>query len=317
VKRWTFVLRKLALLPVSLLVASLVTYAALDLAPGDPLTTLAGGRTPPPGMADTITERYHLDDPFLVRYGHWLADALQGRFGESVVYQESVSTLLAHRVATTLGLVALAALVVVLVGVGLGVASGLRPGAGDGLILVGTAVLAASPVFVIATVLISLFAVRWGWFPVLGSGSGFGDTLTHLTLPALSIALGTLASVARVTRASIRTEAAREHVRFAVSQGIPAGVRVRRHVLRNAAPAVTSVVGVAIASLLTMSAVAEVAFSLNGLGSLLVASALAHDVAVVQAITLLFVVAFAVIHLVADVACTVLDPRPVVEQASR
>jgi peptide/nickel transport system permease protein len=128
-------------------------------------------------------------------------------------------------------------------------------------------------------------------------------------LPAVALAISSLAIVARVTRAAVRTEAGREHVQTAVSRGIPVRQRIRRHVLRNAAIPTTTITGITIASLIALDAVIETAFSLNGLGAYLVQSAQSKDLAVVQGISLVLVTAFVVVNLIVDLLYAVLDPR--------
>ena len=269
--RWRFLARRLVLLVASLLVASFVIFAALYLAPGNPIAALSGGRPLPPGSVHVLEQRYHLDEPFLAQYWYWLDNALHGNLGISITLQENVSTLIASRIWTTAGLVLYASLIIVVLGIGLGVVSGLRTGRFDTSTLVVTAVSAAIPAFVAAIVLIILFAVKLRWFPALGNGTGFLSDVRHLTLPAIALATASLAIVARVTRAAVRAEGDREHVQTAVSRGIPARWVIRRHILRNAAIPITTITGITIASLIAVAAVVEVAFSLNGLGAYLVA----------------------------------------------
>jgi len=135
------------------------------------------------------------------------------------------------------------------------------------------------------------------------------SNVQHLTLPAVALAFSALAIVARVTRTSIREESDREHVQTAVSRGIPGRQLIQRHILRNAAIPITTVTGITIASLIAVAAVVEVAFSLNGLGAYLVASAQSKDLAVVQGISLVLVTAFVVVNVIVDVLYAVLDPR--------
>jgi peptide/nickel transport system permease protein len=309
VTRWRFVTSRLVMLPASLLVASFVIFAALFLAPGTPLAALSGGQPLPPGSVQVLEQRYHLNESFLAQYWYWLDNALHGNLGISITLRENVSTLIASRIWTTAGLVLYASLIIVVLGIGLGIASGLRPGRLDTGVLVVTAISAAIPAFVAAIVLIVVFAVKLGWFPALGNGTGFLSNVRHFTLPAVALAAASLAIVARVTRASVRQEAEREHVQTAVSRGIPARQVIQRHILRNAAIPITTITGITIASLIAVAAVVEVAFSLNGLGAYLVQAAETKDIAVVQGISLLLVTAFVVVNLLADVICAVLDPR--------
>jgi peptide/nickel transport system permease protein len=304
-----FFLRRLAMLVATLLVSSVVIFSALYIAPGNPIATLSGGRSLPPESIKILEDRYHLNDPFLTQYRLWLTNALHGDFGISITLRENVSTLIAARIGTTAALVLYASLLILVLGIGLGLLSGLRPGLLDTSVLVVTAVSAAIPSFVAAIVLILLFAVKLGWFPTLGTGQGVLDTIRHLTLPAAALAVASLAIVARVTRASVREEFRREHVQTAVSRGIPYRQLVRRHVLRNAAIPITTISGITVASLIAVAAVVERAFGLNGLGAYLVAAAASKDFAVVQGISLVLVTAFVVVNVLVDVLYAVLDPR--------
>jgi len=307
--RLRFFARRLAMLGGSLLVASFVIFAAMYLAPGNPVAALSGGRSLPPDSLRILEARYHLDQPFLVQYWDWLSNALHGNLGISITLRENVSTLIASRFWTTAELVLYASILIVLIGIGLGILSGLRAGLMDTSVLVMTAISAAIPSFVAAIVLILLFSVKLHWFPSLGNGQGFLDGVRHLTLPAFALALSSLAIVARVTRASVREESRREHVQTAISRGIPMRQVIRRHVLRNAAIPITTITGITMASLIAVAAVVEVAFGLNGLGAYLVQSAQSKDLAVVQGISLVLVAAFVLVNLLVDVLYAVLDPR--------
>jgi peptide/nickel transport system permease protein len=189
------------------------------------------------------------------------------------------------------------------------VLAGLRRGAVDTGVLIGTSVLAAIPSFVAAILLLSVFAVNLGWFPAIGAGEGFADRLWHLVLPAVALAASALAIVARVTRVSVREELEREHVQTAVSRGIPWRLVVRRHVLRNAAIPIATVSGLTITSLIALAAVVERAFGINGIGATLVQAAASKDLALVQGIALVLVAAFVVGNTIVDLLYAVLDPR--------
>ena len=256
-----------------------------------------------------IEARYHLNEPFLTRYWLWLTGAVHGDLGESIPLHESVNTLIAQRIGTTLQLVLFASILIVLFGVSLGIIGALGRGAVDTSVLFASTVSAALPAFAAAVILQFVFGVMLGWFPVLGTGDGFVDTIKHLTLPAIALAATSTALVTRVTRTAVREELDREHVQTAVSRGLPWSDVVRRHVLRNAAIPITTVVGITIASLIALSAVVETAFALNGLGAYLVQAAQNKDFAVVQGISLVLVVAFVITNVVVDIAYALLDPR--------
>ena len=307
--RLRFFLRRGVMLLATLLVSSFIIFAALYAAPGNPIAALSGGRSLPPESIATLEERFHLNDPFMTRYVSWVGGVMHGDFGISITKRQDVSTLIAARIGTTGALVLYASIMILLIGIGLGILSGLKPGLWDTGVLVVTAVSAAIPSFVAAIVLMLIFAVKLGWFPAIGTGEGFFGTIRHLTLPALALAVSSLAIVARVTRASVREELAREHVQTAQSRGIPYAQIVRRHVLRNAAIPITTISGITVASLIALSAVVERAFALNGLGAYLVAAAASKDFAIVQGISLVLVTAFVVMNVLVDVLYAVLDPR--------
>jgi peptide/nickel transport system permease protein len=304
-----FIAKRLAMLVATLLVASFAIYGALYLAPGSPIAALTGGRTLPPEVMAQIEARYHLNEPFLTRYWLWLTAAVHGDLGESIPLHESVNTLIAQRIGTTLQLVFFTAILIIIFGVGLGILGALGRGSVDTGVLFASTVSAALPAFAAAVILQFVFGVTLGWFPVIGTGEGFVDTVKHLTLPAIALAATSVALVTRVTRTAVREELDKEHVQTAVSRGLPWSDVVRRHVLRNAAIPITTIVGITIASLIALSAVVETAFGLNGLGAYLVQAAQNKDFAVVQGISLVLVVAFVVTNVVVDIAYAVLDPR--------
>ncbi len=304
-----FVVRRLAMLMVTLFVASFAIYSAMYLAPGNPIAALTGGRTPSPEAIAVLEQRYHLDDPFLVRYVRWVSGAFRGDFGVSIQLRQDVSTLITQRIGTTVQLVLFSSLIIVVVGIGLGLLGGLRRGIVDNVVIVISTLSAAVPSFVASIILLSVFAVNLGWFPALGGGDGFVNQVKHLTLPAVALAFSSIALVARITRASVREELSREHVQTAISRGIPYRLVVRRHVMRNAAIPITTIVGITVASLFAASAVVERAFALNGIGSYLIQAALSKDVAVVQGISLVIVAVFVVVNAMVDFAYAVLDPR--------
>jgi peptide/nickel transport system permease protein len=294
---------------VTLLVSSLVVYSAMYLAPGDPITLLSGGRPLDPAAKAALAERYHLSDPFLVRYALWLGDALRGDFGRSYVFGDSVLALIRPRAVTTVSLLCYSTLLILVFGTGIGILWALRGRLFALLTTATTAVGLAIPTFVAAVVLTSIFGVDLRWFPVTGSGSGFIGRIDHLTLPAIALAVPAIAYLARMTRTALVRELESEHVVTAIARGLPKGVILRRHVLRNALIPITTVSGITVASLVATSAIVENAFQLDGLGAFLVQSVGTRDFPVVQAICLLFVAAFVLINTGVDLLFRVFDPR--------
>ncbi|WP_030689854.1 ABC transporter permease [Streptomyces globisporus] len=305
-----FVATRLGMLVLTVLVSSLAIHGAMFLTPGDPATLLVGGsRNPDPAVLAQIHREYHLDDPFVQGYWHWLSNCLRGDFGTSLVYRDSVAGLIGARAGDTLALVAYASVLVLVGGTVIGTVAALRGGRTETLATTMTAGAMAVPTFVMAVLLIWLFAVRLPWFPVYGSGEGFTGTLAHLTLPAVALALSWIGYVAQVTRTAVRAEMRSEHVETARSRGVPERTVIRRHVLHNASGPVFAVSGVGIAGLIATAAVAEQAFGTGGLGALMIEAASKQDMAVVQAVSLIFVIVFVVINTTVDLVSAAFDPR--------
>ena len=304
-----FLLRRTGGLLLVLLITSFLVFGLMYLAPGSPLSFVLGPRGGTPEQIAKVTAQYHLDDPFFMRYFAWIGDLLRGDLGDSIVYRQPVLDLLSGRVGTTVGLIAFAAIMIAIVGIGLGLLASLKGGWADQIVTTIATLGLATPTFVIGVALISLFAVGTGWFPTNGSGTGGLDTIWHLTLPAIALAVASAAYLARITRAAVLEEEGREHVQTAVARGLSGTLIVRRHVLRNALIPITTVMGLTIATLIAGAVVVESVFALDGLGSLLVRAILQRDFAVVQAVVLLLVVAFVVINAIVDFLYTLIDPR--------
>jgi peptide/nickel transport system permease protein len=303
-----FVVRRLSGLAVTLLVSSFVVFASLYLAPGSPEAVLYGGRTPTSQARAAIRAEYHLDDPLWRRYLDWLFGLLRGDLGTTIGHQP-VRDRVAAAAGTTLSLVAFASVLILVVGVGLGLLAGLRPGWTDALVSLFAGVSVGVPGFVAASVGIAVFAVGLHWFPAFGSEPGVLGRLHSLVLPAISLSLLSSALVVRVTRASVRQETGAEYVQTAVARAVPRRVIVGRHVLRNAAGPILTAGGLQIAALFAGAVVVESAFGLPGLGALLVNSVNQKDFPTVQAVALLMVAGFVVTNLLVDVLHAAIDPR--------
>lgn len=289
-------------------VASAVIYGSLRLVPGDPAAALAAGRRLSPEQLDALRERYGLDRPYLAGFADWITDVVQGDLGTSSVYQDSVTTLLAGRLPVSVFLIGYSAVLTVVLGLAIALVGAVRGGGVARLTTALTSGAVATPPFVAAVVLLSVFAVQLGWFPVTGAGEGFPDRLRHLTLPALAMALVAFGVLARVAQATFVEHLRREHVEVARSRGVRPADIIRRHVVRNSLGPVLTLVGLLVASLFVGTAVVETAFGINGIGSFLVSSVNRQDFPVVQAIALLGVTLFVVTSTVVDLLLPLIDP---------
>ncbi len=311
-------LRRLGAMLLTLVVSSFVIFGGMYAAPGNPINFLiANPEDRTPARVAQVRAQYHLNDSFFHQYLSWLRNLLHGDLGTSFFYQQPVARVLGSKLQVTITLVVMAAIMFVVIGVLLGAVSALRRNSAADSFITGATTLATSiPHFVSALLLVSVFAVQLRWFDVSGSGSGFGDRLYHLVLPATSLALGALAVVCRVTRQTMVEQQSLEHVEVARSFGLPTRTIVRRHVLRNSLGPVLTMCGLIFASMLAGTIVIESVFGLNGVGSLLLNSINAHDFPVVQAILLYMVIAYMAVTTLIDLLYPLIDPRTLARSES-
>ena len=305
-----FIAGRVAGLAATLFAASLVVFFSRFVVPGDPARFLLRGRSPSKEAIAEVTRQYGLDKSPIEQYLSWIGGVLHGDFGRSLQYRDAVSNVLLDRLPVTLQLVALSAVFITVFGLAAGIIASLRRGRfTDRAILISSTALGAIPSFVIAILLIALFAVQLGWFPSFGSGDPGVDRFGHLVLPALALGLAFVALIARVTRSSMNEQFVREHVEVATSRGLTQPSVVLRHVLRNAISPILLVSGVLVAGLLVSSSIVEQTFGLSGIGSLLVQSVDRLDFPVVQAIVMIVVIAFVTVNTIVDLLQPLIDPR--------
>ncbi|WP_030965449.1 ABC transporter permease [Streptomyces sp. NRRL S-378] len=312
------ILRRLAGMAATLLVTSFLVFSSLFLAPGDPASFLVKGRSAGPEELAEIRRQYGFDEPFLVRYWHWLEGVLHGDLGRSYLLHQDVSSVIWSRLPASLLLIGVSALMIAVFGLGSGIVGALRRGSRtDRSLMLLVTVGAAAPAFVAALLLRSVLGVQLGWFPTIGNGTGLLDRLHHVVLPAAALSVTFVALVTRVTRSAMLDELRREHVEVALSRGTPRRTVIRRHVLRNALGPIVTVSALLVSGMLVSTAIVETAFGMSGVGSLLVQSVDQLDFQVVQAIVLLVVAAFVVVNALVDLVHPLIDPRTAAAGSAR
>ncbi|CCH32487.1 ABC transporter permease [Actinosynnema sp. NPDC047251] len=305
-----FLARRLAAMVAMLLLVSFLVFSLLALAPGSLLATLMGTAPTTPELIEATTLKYHLDDPFLVQYGRWLADAVRFDLGTSVRSGENVLDALGQALPMSFQLALFALLLVVLVGIPLGTAAGLRRGAAaDRVVSTAAAFGMSAPPFAVGLLLVYVFGVLLDWFPVFGSGDGFADGLWHLVLPAVSLAAGLMAIVLRQTRAAMLDVMDQDYITFARARGVAPGRVLVKYALRNAAVPIVTSSGVVLIAALSGAVLVETVFSLPGVGSLLVVSVNTKDIPMVQGIAMVAAAFVILVNLAVDVLTGLLDPR--------
>jgi peptide/nickel transport system permease protein len=303
--------RLLATIPVMGVVA-LFVFSLLYISPGDPAAVIAGDIATEEDIA-RIRAQLGLDQPYFVRFGHWLADLARGDLGTSIFTKLPVSTLIAQRIEPTLALTVCTLIVAVSLAVPLGVIAAARAGGWIDRVVMAVSVLGFSvPVFVIAYGLILLFAVQLDWLPVQGYRSladGFGPFIRHMILPSVALGIVYMALIARITRATMLDVLAQDYVRTATAKGLAPGTVLTRHALKNAAVPIVTIIGIGVALLIGGVVVTETVFAIPGLGRLTVDAILRRDYPIIQGITLLFSAVYVLVNLLVDLSYSLFDPR--------
>jgi peptide/nickel transport system permease protein len=304
------ILRRLAVAIPLLFVISLGVFALVHLAPGDPVRALLGTRPSDPETLNNLREKYNLNDPFIVQYGKWLWQVLQGDLGRSINGNRLVWNAIKDRGTVTISLSLLGTAIVLVFGIGLGMIAAFKRGTRIDRTMVMLGVFGvSSPAFVTGIFLLYFFGVVLGWFPTFGAGDGFGDRLWHLALPALALALSVMAIVVKITRAAMIEELDKDYVTFARARGLGAARITFAYVLRNALIPVITAAGIVVVGLLASAIYVEVTFALPGLGSLTVDAVQKRDIPLIQGTTLVFSCFVVAINLIIDVVYTLIDPR--------
>ncbi len=305
-----FVIRRLAAAVVLLIAISFGTFALLALTPGDPVQLLLGGRPRTPEIVQGLRETYHLNGSFFGRYTSWAGSALHLDFGESVNSRQDVIDVIRDKAPLTLELAGVSFVLTLLLGIPLGVWAALRRGGALDRSIVGSTVVGVSlPPFVTGILLIYLFAVTLGWLPSFGEGDGAGGRAEHLILPAVALTATALAVVVKMTRAAMVRELDQDYVVFARARGVSSPQVVVRYALRNALIPVVTAGGLILGYMVGGAVLVEQVFSLPGLGSLLVESAHARDLPMLQGVVLVIALVVIVINLLTDLLYLAIDPR--------
>jgi ABC-type dipeptide/oligopeptide/nickel transport system permease component len=304
-----YLLKRLLLLPVTLLGVFSVTFALLFVIPGDPVSSIVGQHADPATIA-AVRQQLGLDQPVLVQYGHRLWQTVQGDWGRSFIRQSPVLPEILERLPATAELALAAIGVTVLFGVPIGLISAARPRTPLDRTLMVFAIAGVSlPSFLVGLMAVYFFGSRLQWLPVGGYSPYFPDNLWYLILPAFALGLRGVAIVARLTRSAMLEVIRQDYIRTARAKGLAELAVLVRHALRNAMIPIVTYLGMDIGYLLGGAVVTEIVFTWPGFGMLAVQALLNRDIPVVLG-TVLFASFFVVVaNLLTDIAYTFIDPR--------
>jgi peptide/nickel transport system permease protein len=307
-----YLARRLLVLALTMVAASIVIFLLMSVVPGDPAQFMMGMNADPAALA-ALRAELGLDRPLLVRYLEWVGGLVIGDFGQSYTYRVPVSRLILDRIGLSLPLAFLALLLSVVIAIPAALFAAQRHNkAGDisvmGLSQIGIAV----PNFWFAMLLVLLFSVTLRWFSAGGFpgwDAGLVPAMKALTLPAIALALPQASILARVLRSALLDTLGEDYIRTARAKGLSRGQALRRHAFRNALIPVLTIIGLQFSFLLAGAIIIENVFFLPGLGRLVFQGITQRDLIVVQSVVILLVFAVTLVTFLVDIAYALIDPR--------
>ncbi|MGH2533166.1 MAG: ABC transporter permease [Thermomicrobiales bacterium] len=294
------------------LVASLVAVL-IHLIPGDPTYVILGENQVTPERVAAVRKDLGLDRPILVQYGEWLRNAARGDFGSSLTSKREIAPDLAKRLPRTFELIFISTILSVVIGIPAGIVAARHHNRPPDIVVSTLALIGvSSPVFVVGTLLLLVFGVKWEVLPATGFVAFWNDPLGHvqrLILPSVTLAILNAAVVLRMTRSSLLEVLGEDYVRTARAKGLTSRRVLYAHALRNALVPVITVVGLEMGSLLGGTVLVEYIFNWPGLSTYLIMAISQRDYPVVQTVVLVIATLFVLLNLLTDLLYAVVDPR--------
>ena len=306
-----YIARRLLLLPVVLLGVSILVFLVLQLVPGNPAQVIAGSDAPPETVK-AIERELGLDRPLPEQYARYLGNVLQGDLGRSLRSKRPVLDDVMDALPNTIQLTLAAAIITPLIAIPLGVLAAARRGSAvDSALMLGSMLGITAPVFAIALALMWVFGYQLRVFPISGYGGPIWTPsgLRSVALPALTLAVGAVATMARLTRSAMLEVLGQDYVRTARAKGLREWVVLLRHGLNNAMLPIITVIGLQVAYLLSGAVVTETIFAWPGIGRLAVYAIQSRDFPVVQGTVLVISLTFVLVNLIVDILYAFIDPR--------
>jgi ABC-type dipeptide/oligopeptide/nickel transport system permease component len=300
-----YIIKRLLLAVPTLLGVVIGAFLIIHFVPGDPVKVMLFGANPSPRQIEDLRHQLGLDLPLERQFTRYLGGLVRGDMGESIQSHRKVSDEIAQYFMPTLILTFAGMGIAIVFGFAIGVLAALRPNSWlDSVAMTVVNLAVAMPAFWLGIILILVFALKLGWFPVTGQGGGI-----RLVLPALSLGIGYSAIIARLVRSNLVSVLEREYILTARSKGLGEPTIVLRHALKNALIPVITMIGLQFGNMMGASVVIETLFARSGLGRLLVTSILQRDYPLIQGTILVFGAIYILSNLVIDVLYSLVDPR--------
>ena len=306
------IVQRLGLGILTVLIVSILVFVGTEILPGDVAHAILGqGATPE--LVANIRERLGLDEPAHLRYLAWLGELLRGDLGTSLANGAVLNDVIGERIGNTVLLAVVTAAIAVPLSVVLGLIASTRPDSAiDRLISTSTLALISVPDFLIAVLLVSLFAVQLGWLPAIANLSrvdGFLEYARVLALPVTALSFTVMAHMARMTRSAVLNVLTSSPIEMAILKGVPKWRIILVHALPNAIAPIINVIALNLAYLITGIVVIESMFNFPGVGRLMVEGVTTRDIPLVQAAAMIFCSTYVVLNLAADIVSLIANPR--------
>ena len=306
------IVQRLGLGILTVLIVSILVFVGTEILPGDVAHAILGqGATPE--LVANIRERLGLDEPAHLRYLAWLGELLRGDLGTSLANGAVLNDVIGERIGNTVLLAVVTAAIAVPLSIVLGLIASTRPDSAiDRLISTSTLALISVPDFLIAVLLVSLFAVQLGWLPAIANLNrvdGFLEYARVLALPVTALSFTVMAHMARMTRSAVLNVLTSSPIEMAILKGVPKWRIILVHALPNAIAPIVNVIALNLAYLITGIVVIESMFNFPGVGRLMVEGVTTRDIPLVQAAAMIFCSTYVVLNLAADIISLIANPR--------
>jgi peptide/nickel transport system permease protein len=307
-----YILRRLSLLVPVLLVVGVIAFGLIHITPGDPAAIMAGEEASPQQIEE-MRQRMGLDEPLHIQFVTWFANAARLDFGDSIFLRQPVTEAMAERIEPTFLLTLYSLTLALCIAIPAGVLAAVRRNSYvDRGLMVMSISGAAIPNFFLGIVLILLFAVVLGWFPVGGYVDISDNPIEHfkrMLLPTVALGFATASLLARMVRSTMLDVLREDYVRTAYAKGLADRHVILRHALRNALIPAMTILGISFANLLSGAIVVETVFSLPGMGRLVVTSITRRDFPVIQGTVMVIATIQVIVMLLIDILYVYIDPR--------
>lgn len=308
-----YILNRIAGVIVTLFILSIAIFAITHIMSGDPALAMLGSDASTQ-QVEELREQMGLNQPLTAQYFNWIKEALSGNLGDSYFRHQTVVQALGERIGPSAELAVVSELIAIIIGIPFGITAAKRKGEGADLTVSSASILGMSmPAFLLGLLLVLVFSVGLGILPTSGyvtvARGGLAAHISYMVIPCVTMGFGQSALIMRITRSSFAEVMSRDYIKTAKAKGLKESIILYKHVFRNAAATIVTILGQSFGSLIAGVAVLETMFNIPGMGQLIVDSVLKRDYPVIQGAVLFISLLYVLINLIVDISYGFIDPR--------